>query len=170
MCIDDDPFLPTGPGKVAKWESKASSLSFAHCSHRVAESWVTRDGRSAARLRVELRDAKEPTGNIVMTPWKMMHKHPDIGCGRLLPLASLSVGPNSFLFSGDSCLAATSCLGCLQCVCLLTPETVVFLCDTSQTWGQSTTSKWRSSTTSSMHCAGSCCWQNFWDFAAMSFF
>lgn len=41
----------------------------------------------------------------------------------LLPLASLSDGLNSFLFSGDSGSAATSCLGCLQCLFVVTWNT-----------------------------------------------
>ncbi len=77
----------------------------------------------AERDGVDLRDAKETIGNIVMTAWKMVHKHPDIRSAWLLPLASLSDGLNSFLFSGGSCLAATSCLGCLQCLFVVTWNT-----------------------------------------------
>lgn len=66
------------------------------------------------------RHAKESIGSNVMTPWKMIHKHPDVPSALLLPLAPLSDGLHSFLFSGDSCLAATSCLGCLQCLFVVT--------------------------------------------------
>lgn len=60
-----------------------------------------------------------------------------------VPLASLSKGLNSFLFSGGSCLAATSCLRCLQCLFVVTwntPEkkTQWSPCDSCETWGQST--------------------------------
>lgn len=77
----------------------------------------------AERDGLELGDAKETIGNIVMTAWKMVHKHPDIRSALPLPLASLSDGLNSFLFSGGSCLAATSCLGCLQCLFVVTWNT-----------------------------------------------
>lgn len=73
---------------------------------------------------VKLKDMDmETIGNIVMTPWKIIHKHPDILSTCLLPLASLRDGLNSFVFSGDSCLAATSCFGCLQYVFVVTWNT-----------------------------------------------
>lgn len=62
----------------------------------------------------------ESTGYNVMTPCQMIHKHPDIPSALFLPLAPLSSGLNSFLFPRGFCLAATSCLRCLQCLFVVT--------------------------------------------------
>lgn len=74
-------------------------------------------------MSLRARCKGETIGNIVMAPWKMIHKHPDIRSVWLLPVASLSAGLNSFLFSGGSCLAATSCLECRHCLFVVTWNT-----------------------------------------------
>lgn len=58
-------------------------------SHPVAARLVTRDVQSTRGDGVKLRDAKDTVGNIVMAPWKVIHKHPDPD---YLPPASLSDG------------------------------------------------------------------------------
>lgn len=131
MCVHDASnmlFLhpPAQERPRAKFRSKgrgwflavlAVSTSAWH-SHR-AQVWewaVTRDDKRPAGCCK--KETQETTGTIVMTPWKMIHKHP---LAYLLPLASLSDGLHLYFVPGDSLWAHP--VG-LPAVCL-SPETPV---------------------------------------------
>lgn len=76
LCVDDERCRISLIGGGSKVQIK--HIELITCTPPVAAWLVTRDGQIGAGWGWVRTDAKEAIGNIVMTPWKMIHKHPDI--------------------------------------------------------------------------------------------